>query len=348
MKELFEQDAFVDHLLYQVGLGTGSVKGICESARSACYAARGDVSQTLIQVAKAGNWGTQSTNMERDLHSFAARYLPFNVEKYWLPIRVNFGQGEVCMQFPMLPVHEFLADLWERGESTFAASCFATDGAACVPQFWSHCSHMQWCKDHPCQQQPDRMGFTIPAAMFGDDARLYRNEKMIVWEFTMVLSPNKTISSAFLIGVLPYAWVVPGKTLQDIHRAVRWMWDNALSGKWATEDHLGRPLGREHGAIRYNRRGLPLTPGVQSICWLLLPLLLMLLLLLLPPLLLLRLLLLLLLLLLLRLLRLWLLVLLLLILLLLLLLLMLLLLMLLLLLHCCCCMEASRATDLHL
>ena len=254
----FEPDVFVDNLLRQVSVGRNSLTGICESARAVVWSQHGNCARSIIQLGRCGNWGRCPQNVERDVHAFAQRYFAFGIEPYLVPIRVDAGRGEEIMQLPMYPVHEYLAALWGCGQDTCAVSCFSSDGFASLARFWNHVSHMPWAQSHPAQADQLRMPYTIPACLFGDDAKLYKNEKMIVWELSFLLSKAPTVVSKFIIGVLPYWLIIPEKTLQDAHSAIRWMWAEALAGQYATVDHLGRAITVEHGKRRWARRGTPL------------------------------------------------------------------------------------------
>eukprot|EP00969_Alexandrium_andersonii_P327185 14457651-Alexandrium_andersonii.AAC.1 len=83
---------------------------------------------------------------------------------------------------------------------------------------------------------------------------------MVVIEVSFPLSRASTVFTKLLVCVVPYWWIVPGKTLKDLHGALRWMWDWALRGQYATHDHLGNEITREHGRLRFARKGEPLIP----------------------------------------------------------------------------------------
>eukprot|EP00969_Alexandrium_andersonii_P193677 8554821-Alexandrium_andersonii.AAC.1 len=77
---------------------------------------------------------------------------------------------------------------------------------------------------------------------------------MVVIVLTFPLSRESTVYTKLLVAVVPYWWLVKGKTLPDLHRALAWMWQWALRGQYATHDHLGAEMTREHGALRFARR----------------------------------------------------------------------------------------------
>lgn len=95
--------------------------------------------------------------------------------------------------------------------------------------------------------------------MFGDDARIYKDEKMTVYQFGFMLSASAL--STFIITVLPNWALIPGKTLPDIERCITWMWQCAFAGRWPLTDHLGRDITLEHGERRFALKGEPLCKG---------------------------------------------------------------------------------------
>ena len=253
----------MDHLLYEISTGLSSVKAAVDTARTATWSAQGTCSRTLLQMAKLGNWGHRPGNAERDLHTFAKAYLPLPLEKLYVPVRVDDGRGnEVVMDLPMFPVREVFSMLWESGPERFAKSCLGPGGHADLALFWHHVSHMPWAHAHPCRGDPDRLPHTIPVTIFGDDARLYKNEKMMVYAWSSFLSREKTLLSKFLIAVIPHWLVLPGKTLPDVEAAIQWTFACAFEGRHPSFDHLGRPIVPSRGQRRHERRGLPLCGAV--------------------------------------------------------------------------------------
>jgi hypothetical protein len=128
---------------------------------------------------------------------------------------------------------------------------FATEGIGSIGDFWSHVSHTDWCKSHPAVDDGARLPWTIPAAMFADDARIYKEEKMTVYEFSFVLSAATTLQSKFVVAILPNWLIVPEKTCADLERAITWSWRCAFEGVWPTHDHLGREIAKENGYHRF-------------------------------------------------------------------------------------------------
>jgi hypothetical protein len=62
------------------------------------------------------------------------------------------------------------------------------------------------------------------------DLNIARSEKMLILEMGFVLSSAPSILQRFLIAVVPYWCVIPGKTLEAVHEAVLWSWQAAFRG----------------------------------------------------------------------------------------------------------------------
>ena len=84
---------------------------------------------------------------------------------------------------------------------------------------------------------------------------------MVVFELTMFLSGDSASCTRFILAVVPCYMVIPEKTLRDVHAAIRWGWEWALQGQYATVDHLGQTISSSHGNMRFANRGLPLCPA---------------------------------------------------------------------------------------
>ena len=72
-----------------------------------------------------------------------------------------------------------------------------------LARFWDHVRDQSWCQRHPASADPARLAFTVPVALLGDDCKIYKEEKITVWQCSFVLSPESTLQTTFVIGVLP-------------------------------------------------------------------------------------------------------------------------------------------------
>ena len=66
------------------------------------------------------------------MHVFASGYMKSSLELYWLPIRVEYAQGEITERFPIFPPHELFALLAESGQETFGKCCLPPEGACAL------------------------------------------------------------------------------------------------------------------------------------------------------------------------------------------------------------------------
>ena len=199
------------------GAGKALATSICETARTMCY--QGRQPGSVAHLGACGSWGRHPQNIERDLHNFSRRYLGIGIEKYHVPVRCDIDGSETVVDIPMYPVHEWLAALDEFGGTLLHDACFGPSGPGGLAEFWHHVSGLDWCQSHPASRRPDLLPHTVPACLFGDDVRVFRNEKMTVWAHSFMLSRSTTVKSRFIIAVLPHWCLLPGRTCEDVHRA---------------------------------------------------------------------------------------------------------------------------------
>jgi hypothetical protein len=81
---------------------------------------------------------------------------------------------QAIVDYPMFLVHEIVAALWDSGMDRFSKTCFGSGGLPDLRAFWDHVSGEDWFKNHPVRDDGDRLAYSIPCSMFGDDARLYK------------------------------------------------------------------------------------------------------------------------------------------------------------------------------
>lgn len=198
-------------------------------------------------------------DQERDFHRFASHYLPCCLEKYWLPIRVDYGRGETLEQFPIFPPHEIFAMVTETPELFAKTCCFRREKTS-LGDFWSHVQDQSWFRRHPAAH-PDRrhdLPWLVPVALFGDDCRIYKNEKITVWQISFVLSTEPAVVSRFVMAVLPDWAKVPDASYRDIEEALVWGFEAAGDGRWPTHDHKKKALEAVSGETRFAMAGKPL------------------------------------------------------------------------------------------
>eukprot|EP00969_Alexandrium_andersonii_P293612 12977970-Alexandrium_andersonii.AAC.2 len=69
-----------------------------------------------------------------------------------------------------------------KGADRFGRSCLGPSGEPAVQEFWEFVSNTKWAREHPVQREPDRLRHSVPATLFGDDARVWQSEKILVLE----------------------------------------------------------------------------------------------------------------------------------------------------------------------
>ncbi len=96
------------------------------------------------------------------------------------------------------------------------------------------------------------LSWCLPLELFGDDASIWKDQKMLVMSWgTALFKTARTIMQSFLVTVLPYALVLPSKTLPDLHKAIAWSFNALLLGCFPRVNHLGMLLRRHHGKKRF-------------------------------------------------------------------------------------------------
>ena len=176
-----------------------------------------------------------------------------------MPIRVDYGDGPIVERFPIFPVHEIFAMVAQSPE-TFGKSCLLRQETTSLGEFWEHVRPQDWFQRHPVAD-PDcqhLLPYTVPIALFGDDCRIYKEEKITVWQCSFVLSTETAVLSRFVLAVLPDWAKVPDYSYRDVEAALVWSFQAALDGKWPTHDHKGLPLDPVHGETRHSMAGKPL------------------------------------------------------------------------------------------
>ena len=200
-------------------------------------------------MASFGNYGQHKQNIQRDLYRHAKKVLGRVLEPYWIKIRgYTDDQTEVQVDWPVLLPHEWFAALHGAGDKQWKLSMLGPDGEESLARFWSTVRGAPWLADHPVYGLDSaRQAKMVPFFMFGDDAAVFEHEKMCVMFAGSVMSDADSWDSRFLYSIMPYNWMIPGKTLEDMHQPLAWSFDCGFDGLYPHLDHLGSPLGPQHG-----------------------------------------------------------------------------------------------------
>lgn len=161
------------------------------------------------------------------------------------------------IKHPIYPPHEVLEAIGAASPAIIDRALLGPNGIDGVRAFWQSNANCDWCREHPAQELGgDELTWTLPVELFGDDAGIWKHEKLLILSWRSALWQSaKTWWTCFLITVLPLACVIPGKTLQDLHRAVTWSFRACLAGAWPRRTHTGAIMRKVHGCMRYAKRG---------------------------------------------------------------------------------------------
>ena len=153
-----------------------------------------------------------------------------------MPLRVRHGGNpdEVeVRKFPIFLPHEILEEIAASEPHIIENCLLGKSGLDAVAAFWRQSATADWAVGHPVLQKPDtELQWTIPIEMFGDDASIWKDQKLLVMSWrSAVFKTTKTAWTSFLICCLPYAFVVTDITLHDLHSAIKWSFDCLIQGR---------------------------------------------------------------------------------------------------------------------
>ena len=214
----------------------GNGRFACREVQDLAATAREDVSKIVDAgalpawkgVASLGSDGAFPNNIERDLHRWLGRVrkysMGFDLQLYNLPLhlyKVSEPDEEEVVLWPVFQPHEIFHALWQVGGATWQGAILGPNGEHGVNEFWEHQKHLPWVRAHPAARDPDKLRFTVPTDLHGDDVQCRNQDmrcegKLLILQFGSTLSEAPTFNNRFLITVLPCHRVVPGKTLEEV------------------------------------------------------------------------------------------------------------------------------------
>lgn len=150
-----------------------------------------------------------------------------------------------------------LDELSSAGPTIIDQSALGPQGIDGIAQFWEWHADTPWCKEHPVMTlSPADRQWCLPMELFGDDASIWRHEKLLVLSWRSALwQSSRTWWTMFIITVVPLALAIPDQTLSDVHEVIRWSFAACFSGSYPRRTHTGALMKRKHGRRRYIRRG---------------------------------------------------------------------------------------------
>ena len=211
-----------------------------QSARDDADANR-DVSEHTQRLAGM----VHKANANRGVRHLVTPWLP--VEPYFVDVCYKNDADELTpMKMPLVLPHEFVHEMYNRGDDTFNNQFFfGQDGDVDtnLTRYWKHIAQVQpWMQSHPgwhdVQQHPHRC---VPLRMHGDEICYNkRNAKMLVYNWCSVLSRGlpRRLCKVFMMGVRK-AFLL---SMDCLVLALSWSFACLLTGVMPSHDENGSPL----------------------------------------------------------------------------------------------------------
>ena len=160
----------------------------------------------------------------------------------------------------MILPHELFAALWAAGR--WEVSMGNEDTAQ---MFWEHaCRFCDWAGQHPAKDLPAFPRRVVPLALYGDGAKVTRDEHMVAITWNSCLVKGAAIDCKHLLIALPQPYLRP-ESLDEVSRIIKWSFGCMWDGLWPTTDHLARPWPRHD--VRSWRAGSHLAGGPALGFW---------------------------------------------------------------------------------
>ena len=237
-------------LLKDLGSGKGSASFVQEHAQAATE--DGPAPEFTQKLAGLASQGRHPHNAERNLHRFARGWFR-STELYTVPIRTTKGH----VQTPFLLPHECLS--WLASHPGRLESFVGPPSG--LEAYWQSVQE-PWVASH-WAASPEHRKVAVPVELFGDDAPVWKTEKLLILSWKCVLNTAPTMRSTMLITVLPYDLVLPnGQTLEDLYRVISWSFRAAAEGTWPEVDPQGFPFNAQSG-VRFSKKGESLAQGLR-------------------------------------------------------------------------------------
>ena len=220
---------------------------------------------SLKKLAKVGHWGKYPGNVQRDFFNAVTFAREMGMEPYFIPVPVQDDRGgkNAEMNVPIFPAHEWLATLHKHNR--IEATLLGPGGAGEILTFWAETKNLTWSTEHPARVEPGFPSKMLPFALFGDDARIFEHEKLLIVTLRGVLNNvGSTLDRILLLGALPLDLCIPEITIDAWYEGHHWGFVHLLTGTWPFLDHLGEWIQPKHGKTRFQNAGKELAGGLAG------------------------------------------------------------------------------------
>ena len=191
------------------------------------------------------------SNCERDYHRWLNVARGLGIEPYYIKLKLLTRKTvkPTLEYIPVLPVHELMHAIYERGPSQWRLSMEGDHAPGRAEAYWQRFEHMAWSRAHPGVQnlkQTGRLNCTIPLFFHQDGVEIFRDVEANVWSWASALTLGNDVETKLPLCI---AWEedMPDKKLrlgvnrvvcQYINYCVACMED----GRWPERGFYDEPL----------------------------------------------------------------------------------------------------------
>jgi hypothetical protein len=206
------------------------------AAQRLAAAASASAGRSLSAISSIAAGGKFQGKALRDLRRKcqAASLLDLRPTYVSLPVRKRKTRQAEIVQYPALAPHEYWAALHKVG---LLESVLVGDGMR-PDVFWQGVQSEEWFQRHPDLKVHERLPFTIPIRVHGDEGTGQKKKGILVMQWQGCLRHASTLESKFLITTMPTRLYVKQNkvnvTLEALNKFIAWSINQMSTGLWAT------------------------------------------------------------------------------------------------------------------
>jgi hypothetical protein len=218
----------------------------------------------LATLAKAGNFGEQSGNVNRDIITAFCKQIDICDST---AVEVSAKDPKSNQEEPVeagcfLP-HLMFSSLSNNYGDQFS-SMFDIQNLA---KFWTDAEKTldDRLVNHPMKSDPQWKSTCIPLFIHADGVEYQTRDTLMSWSWGGLLNSFSSLDGHLMLAIFPKSCTCTG-TWEPIMEQITWSFKSILSGFHPTHDWEGKPLQKE--SVFYKQRGQPLTAGnFKGIIW---------------------------------------------------------------------------------
>lgn len=183
-------------------------------------------------------------------------------EPYIIDLRLASpaGDTEEDGQVALLLPHEVFSAIHAAGEARWKTT-IGTE--TMFGEYWKHTlENTTWGSSHPAREKADFPHKVVPIAVYGDSARVTKDESILVLTWNAVTAFRETAQdSRFVIAAVPTPHLLES-SIGDLCRVISWSMGAMYDGVFPESDHLGRAWAQH--SPRSFRAGSVLAKGFSA------------------------------------------------------------------------------------